>query len=77
MANDMAMEAAPMAMGGDGGGRKMFKGGPAPELADAAPGAAGPPTGLDSNSGEPMQQVTRVRQEFPESWIWTDVVVNK
>ncbi len=30
-----------------------------------------------SESEGPMQQVTRVRQQFPESWIWTDVVVNK
>ncbi len=51
---------------------------PAPTMAAGPMGPAGPvgesgqrgPTGPPA---PPLQQVTRVRTEFPEAWIWADL----
>ncbi len=58
--------------GGGGGGDVMFMaappGGRAEQgVAPDADMAASPP------SSHTLQEATRVRQEFPEAWIWADV----
>ncbi len=40
---------------------------------EVAPPAAAPPSPMSGVSSGGLRAVTRVRQKFPEAWIWTDV----
>ncbi len=51
---------------------------PVPAMPDArgpqmASGAFGGYSGTVAKMPAPLKKVTRVRQEFPESWIWADI----
>ncbi len=68
-------EADGMPMAGAGAGPIPAPAPPPPGARPGAPGERGQGAdgGLTANQGPPtVQAVTRVRQEFPEAWIWSD-----
>ena len=60
---------------GPPGGETGEAGLPGPQGSRGQPGPSGPEVQDEQGKREPtpLKKVTRVRNEFPEAWIWTDI----